>query len=931
MNKTFILAVICLFTTGLTAQNQQLPVDSAIRKGTLPNGLTYYIRHNEQPKQRAEFHIAQNVGAILEMDDQNGLAHFLEHMAFNGTEHFPDKLIINYFESIGVNFGGNINAYTSLDETVYRLSDVPTIRESIVDTALLVLYDWSCALTLADEEIDAERGVILEEWRTRADANRRMWKSANAQKYAGSQYAKRDVIGDTAVIKHFEYDALRRYYKKWYGPDLQAIVVVGDIDTDKVEAKIKELWGKVPERANRGERPVYYLPDNHTPIVSIVTDKEAQGGRITLEYKHKTPPEEVKLSSLGYIQMLKNQLTGQIFSYRLDELSMKPDASFMGAYVGYSNLTKGNDAFMAIIVPKEGKEKAAFKDLLTELEKAQRFGFTQSELERAKTDILNDFEKSYNERNNRQNIGLAREYIRNFLEAECIPGIEWEYETAKNIFPQITKNMLNELFNSYLTDENLIIAFQAPEKEEIKLPTKEEAISMLKEVERLELQAPKEEVIAQNLVDKKPKAGKIQKITKSISLGTTEWILSNGVRVIIKPTEFKQDEILFRAFSWGGLNTVTTEDLPSAEVASSVVSYSGLGKYSHLDLQKILTGKTVSCSTDLTDERETFSGNSSVKDFELLLQLVYLNFTSIRKDDEAFNTMIDLFKNSIVNREKKPSNIFSDTLSADWTCHSPRNLIYNMDFVSKIDNQKALDIYKQRFNAANDFTYIFTGNINPNDKKTQKLICTWLGGLKAGNIEKYTRLDECHPDGYTKNHFTKKMETDNSTNAIRYYAPMEWNWENDINLRVLGRVLDIRYLESIREKEGGSYGVGVSGYMNILPDNEGILSIRFDCNPDKQARLLEIVHQEINEILLNGTKAEDLNKVKESLLKDYAENVEKNSWWSGSLVTYYMWDRNAYNDYQNEVQKVTSETVQKTLKKLVEAGNILEVVMNPEK
>jgi zinc protease len=937
MRKSFFLALIALFSVSLAAQNQ-MPIDTNVRKGTLPNGLTYYIRHNEQPKQRAEFHIAQNVGAILEQDEQNGLAHFLEHMAFNGSQHFPDKLIINYFESIGVNFGGNINAYTSLDETVYRLSDVPTTREGIIDSALLVLYDWSCALTLDNEEIDAERGVILEEWRTGNNAARRMWKASSAQKYVGSQYAKRDVIGDTAIIKHFEYDALKNYYKKWYGPDLQAIMVVGDIDVAQIEQKIKDLWENVPPRVNRGERPIYYLQDNNIlsgnkePIVSIVTDKEAQNSRITFEFFKRTSPNEFKLSDMGYTFSIYNNLISKIFSYRFDEQALKPEANFLAAYIGHENITKGNEALTAISIPKEGKEKEALRDLYSEVVKTFQYGFTNAELERAKTNMLNTYEKSFNERNNNQNISLTLEYIKNYLDAEPAPGIEWEYNYLKQLLPTITMEKLNSNFKILLNPiENSIIALQMSEKEGITVPTKEEILNILEEVEKTQFTAPKEEVIAKNLVDKAPKAGKISKITQNASLGTTEWLLSNGVKVVLKPTEFKKDEILFQAFSKGGLNTVEAiDDLPSAATACDIVEYSGLGKFSAIDLQKILTGKSVSCSSYLTDFYDGVEGNSSVKDFEMLLQLIYLGFTEIRKDDEAFNAMIELYKNSVINREKQPKNIFRDTLSQDWTCHSPRNMPVNIDYVSKIDNQKALNIFRQRFSNANDFIFTFTGNINPNDKQTQKLICTWLGSLPKGKIENYVYRENCRPKGRFQNHFTRKMETENSTNAIRYYVPMEYNLANDINMDVVGRVLDIRYLESIREKEGGSYGVGVGGDVNFMR-NEAVLYVQFDCNPDKQVRLLEIVHQEINEIINNGVRADDLQKVKESLLKDYAENIEKNDWWSSNFSMYYLNNINYFEYYKSEVQKVTAESVQNALKQLVGSGNIFEVVMNPEK
>jgi zinc protease len=928
---SLFLFILFVAANNIMSQNSLLPVDSAVRKGVLSNGLTYYIRHNELPKERAEFHIAQNVGAILENDNQNGLAHFLEHMAFNGSEHFHEKGIINYFESIGVNFGGNINAYTSLDKTVYRLSEVPTYREGIVDTALLTLYDWSCALTLADKEIDAERGVILEEWRTRANAARRMWKASSALKYAGSQYAKRDVIGDTAIILHFEHQALKDYYKKWYGPDLQAIVVVGDIDVEQIEKKIVDLFGKIPPRINRGERPIYYLKEQNEPVISIVTDKEAQNSRLTLEFVKKTSDDEFKLSEKGYRFFIKNNLFSQIFTYRFEEQKLNPDANFLDAGIYYHKITKGNEALIAAVIAKEGKEKAALKDLYSEIIKTLQHGFGNAELERAKADMESSFEKSFNERNSRRNIGLTEEYIRNFLEAEAIPGIEWEYGYVKRSLAQISLEELNAHFNSLFEGSKLIVDLQAPEKDGVDLPDNAEIFSIFKEVENSEFDAPKEETAAKNLVDKLPKAGKIKKITQNASLGTTEWLLSNGVKVVFKPTEFKKDEILLNAFSWGGLNSVATADLPSAKIASDAREYSGLGKFSSTDLTKILTGKTVSVEYDISNTTENINGMASVKDFETMLQLVYLGFGEPRKDENAFRSLFDLYKNWITNREKNPKEIFADSLSTIWTARDERTILFNNDFLQKVDYQKSLEIIKQRFAAANDFTFIFTGNINPDAQNTQKLICRWLGGLKKGATEEYAPQENRHPQGKVVKYFSTKMEIDNSTNVVRYYSPMDYNWENSVNMNVLGKILDIRYMESVRESEGGSYGVGVYGRVEKLPEAEGLLHIRFDCNPEKTARLLDIIHAEINKILTDGVRADDLQKVKESLLKDFDENLAKNNYWSSVLATYYTFGRNYIADYKNAVTAVTAATVQNTLKKLAESGNVFQISMGKEK
>ena len=933
MKKLILSILVLALSLVATAQQPQaLSIDSAVRVGKLDNGLTYYIRHNEHPKQRAEFHIAQAVGAILEEDHQNGLAHFLEHMAFNGTEHFAGKGIIEYFESIGVNFGGNINAYTSLDETVYRLSEVPTVREGIIDSALLVMHDWACGLLLLEEEIDNERGVIREEWRTGAQANRRMWKAINPLKYPGSQYAKRDVIGDTAVINNFEYDALRDYYKKWYGPDNQAIIVVGDIDVDQIEQKIKALWADVPARENRGERPLYSVSDNEEPIVAIVRDKEAQYTRIELEFKKPQLPKPFRGTDMAYVQSLAIELVCDMFNNRLSELSMKPEATFVGAGSYYGELVKEKDAFVAVYLAKQGQEVEAYKDLLTQLEKMRRYGFTHSELGRVKKETLSAYEKSYNERNTVRNIRYAQEYIRHYLDAEPVPGIAWEYEMIQQILPALNVEMLNQIAQNLVTDKNLIISFQAPEDNSVVLPTEAEAVALLAEVKNEEIEAPVEEAIRENLVETTPKAGKIKKTAHNESLGVTEWTLSNGVRVMVKPTTFKQDEILFYAFSQGGRSLVATENLPSAVLATDVVELGGLADMSTTDLQKALTGKRVSISPSISAYSENLNGSSTIKDLETLLQLNYLYFTAPRRDEESFQTLMSILESQLANRDKNPKVAWSDSVQMMASNYSERTMILNKELLSKVSLDKALEIYKARFANPADFTFFFIGNVDPTDKTFQSQICTWLGGLKTSK-----KLEKAADDkvrvamGIQKNYFTRQMETKTASNRIQYTSyEMPYTLANDLNMEMIGRILSTRYLESIREREGGSYGVGCAGRMNRYPVPFAQLIMQFDTDPEKQEKLMNIIHEEVMTIVENGPLATDLQKEKESLLKDFEEDLEKNGYWEEILTNYYKDGINYITDYKAAVEAITAETVQATLKQLVESGNVFEVVMLPQ-
>lgn len=927
------MMVLAMMVSALNAQQpEKLPVDPAVRVGHLENGLTYYIRHNELPKQRCEFHIAQAVGATLEEDDQNGLAHFLEHMCFNGTEHFEGKGIINYFESIGVNFGGNINAYTSLDQTVYRLSEVPTYREGIIDSALLVMHDWSCAVSLLGEEIDAERGVIREEWRTGNTAQRRAWKNGQIMMFPGTRYATRDVIGDTAVINNFSYDAIRAYYKKWYGPDLQAIIVVGDIDVDQIEAKIKALWANVPARQNRGERPYVEIPDNNEPIVGIYKDKEAPNTGITMLYKHAPLPKELKGTNVDFAQSICHQLIYTILSERLTEERLRADASIVGGVMAYTDYFPTLDAFYSRIGTKEGREKDAFQRLTYMIEKMRRYGFTEAELERAKTETLSSTEKQYNERNATENIQYVQEYIGNFLDGTAIPGIEVEYEMIQQLLPYITTDMLNEMAKSYVTENNIAVYFSAPDKEGVNVPTEAEILAEIAAMPSLEIEAPVAETVDNRLVKKLPKKGKIKKVGTDPTLGTTTWVLKNGVCVVLKPTTFKQDEILLQAFSYGGESLVKTEDMVSCDMATTAIGFMGYGDFSLTALQKALKGKNVNLDMSINGLTESVSGYSSVKDLETMFQLLYLGFTAPRRDEEAYRTLMGLLENQLLNKDANPKAIFRDSVSLMTGDHSPRIVLNNMETLKQVALDKIMRIYRERFANPADFTFILVGNIDPNDKELQRLVNTYLGGLKTTKkreafVDQHIRA----PKGVVKNYFAREMSTHTASNRIQYTSyDIPYTLENGLTMELIGRILSTRYLESIREREGGSYGVGTYGYVTAWPVNRAALIMQFDTDPDKQKRLMEIIHEEVQTIIENGPLTSDLDKEKASMLKDFSENVEKNDWWLSTLDEYLKLGVNNYTDYVKTVESIDGAKVQHLLKQLVEAGNMFEVVMMPE-
>lgn len=939
MKRLFLTAIAVLLAVLAIAQNpmeQPVPMDPTVRYGKLDNGLTYYIRHNEKPAQRCEFHIAQAVGAILEEDHQNGLAHFLEHMCFNGTEHFPGKLIINYFESVGVSFGGDINAYTSLDETVYRLSNVPTTRESILDSALLVLYDWSCAVSLLDEEIDNERGVIREEWRTGNTASRRMWKNWMMMMMPKTQYAKRDVIGDTAVINNFSYQALRDYYHKWYGPDLQAIVVVGDIDVDKMEQKIINLFQDVKGREGKTPRTRYGANDNEKPDLGIYLDKEAQYQRITIGYKHPTKSDEVKLSMTGYVNDIIVDMMNSAINNRFSELAEDPKAPFTGMNGYFDNLLGTTDAMIFMVNPKDGQELEAYKALVYQIERLRRFGITETELERVKADYMQGIESSYNERNNRKNQSWASSCYRHYLDhnGRALTSPEFDKMMAEQLVPSITAATINEVIAQLISDKNMFINGVGKDNAECKMPTTD---VMLKEYEaagNLNIEAPKEEKIDRPLVEQDPKPGytKFKKVNED--LGLTELILSNGIKVVIKTTDFKSDEINMTALSYGGYSRYKTADLINAQVASTVVYYNGVGTFNSNDLQKVLAGKDVYVRPSIDRFTEEMNGSSSIKDFGTMLMLNYLYFTSPRKDDKQFKTLMERLSNSIKSRDVDPKTEYGDKISKTLFANSDRVFSLTTEMLPKINQKKALQIYKERFANPADFTFYFVGNIDVNDPMIISLIEKWIGSMKTSDKKEKADYDDGvhYAKGGNYVYFKKDMKTKTASNRVYILGEgFEYNLKNRIAIDLIGSILGTRYLESIREREGGSYGVGTYGTMSRRPKPEMMLLMNFDTDPEKQHHLLNIIYEEVETIIENGPLATDLSKEKENLLKVYDQKVKENGYWMNTILMNY-YNNNGLNyltDYRKTVESIDGAYIQNLLKEIYEQGNIVEVVMMP--
>ena len=930
--KRLLTALLVLGSAVVALAQQQpqmppIPTDPNVRIGKLENGLTYYIRHNELPENRADFYIAQKVGSILEEENQRGLAHFLEHMCFNGTTNFPGKGIINWLESIGVKFGQNLNAYTSIDETVYNINNVPVIRDGIVDSCLLILHDWANDLTLAEKEIDNERGVIHEEWRTGQGAMMRMYEQALPKAFEGSKYGHRLPIGTIEVIDNFPYQALRDYYEAWYRPDQQGIVVVGDIDVDKVEAKIKEMFSPIEMPANAPKRKYEVVPDNKEPIITIAKDKEQPATLIYLWHKHPATPNEAK-GNIGYlVQSYMFNMISSMMHARLEELRQGANPPFIQAASGNNDflLAKTTEAFVGMAMSKDDGIPTALSALVREIERARRFGFTASEYSRAKADYLRSLESAYNERDKMKNNQYVQEYVRHFIDNEPIPGIETEYALMNQLAPNIPVEAINSILPQLIKDENIVVNIFGPDKEGMVYPTEAEILDILKQTKAEEITAYVDKVSDEPLMKETPKAGKIVK-TEAGPFGSTALTLSNGVRVVIKNTDFKADEIRMTAFSPGGTSLFDTKEAIQLRMFNSVAGLGGLGNFSNVDLEKVLAGKKVGISTSVSGLTERVNGNCSPKDFETLMQLVYLSFTAPRMDNDAFESFKQRTKASLANQEADPSTALSDTLNHEMYGNHPMAMRFKTEMVDQIDYNRIMEMYMDRFKEAGDFTFLFVGNINLDEVKP--FIETYLGGLPTINRkENFKDIKMDIRKGAHKNVFEKEMKTPKATVINIISGQCKFNPKNYLLMSMLSQTMNMVYLETIREKEGASYGVSAFGQMNCYPKEEAIFQIYFDTDPAKREKMEQIVMAEMQKVAKEGPKPEHLAKVKEFMLKQYTEQIKENGYWLNRLLDYYFNKVDMNTGYEKLVNEITVKDVKNFTKALLDQGNIIEVTM----
>ena len=929
LKKAVAFVLLCGgFVTAFAQQMPPIPTDPNVRIGRLENGLTYYIRHNELPEKQADFYIAQKVGSILEEDSQRGLAHFLEHMCFNGTTNFPGNLLREYLESIGVKFGTNLNAYTSVDETVYNISNVPVIRDGIVDSCLLILHDWANDLTLDPKEIDKERGVIHEEWRTRTGAMMRMYEKTFPVMFKDSKYAYRLPIGIMEVVDNFPYKDLRDYYEKWYRPDQQGIIVVGDINVDQIEAKIKKTFSSIEMPKDAAKREYFPVPDNDEPLITIAKDKEQQVPIVYLFHKHDAFPKDQK-GNIGYLAVnYISSMVGQMLNNRLNELVQKPNPPFIQGMVGDQDflVAKTKSAFTGIAVAKEDGIIGATEALVREIERARQFGFTAGEYSRAKADYLRSLESAYNERNKTRSVSYVQEYVRHFIDNEPIPGIENEYAIMNQLAPNIPIEAINQTVKQLIGEKNIVLGVFCPDKESMKYPTEAELKATLDKVKAEKLEAYVDKVSNEPLMKVKPQSGKVVKSEQG-AFGTKVLTLNNGVRVILKPTDFKADEIQMRAFSEGGTSLFKDEDVIQFKLISDVATLGVLGNFNSVDLDKVLAGKMASVVPEIWTYGEGLRGSCSPKDLETMLQLAHLRFTAPRQDKDAFVSFIGRNKAAMANMNADPNTAFSDSITVALYNKNPRAITLKPEMLDKVDYDKIMTLYKDRFADAGDFTFLFVGNID--EKTATPLIEQYLGSLPAiGRTENYRDNHVDIRKGQYSNDFIREMETAKSSVLMVAHGKVAFNHKNVLMMNIMGQLLDILYTQTVREEAGGTYGVSCFGSVTNMPKEEGTFQIMFETDPAKRPEMVKLIHQGIDQYIKKGPKAEDLAKVKEYMLKTYQQNQKENSYWNNVLYNYYWSHLDTSSKYTETLNSITLKDLMKFAKDFFGQKNMIEVSMN---
>ena len=914
-------------------QMPSIPVDPDVRIGKLDNGLTYYIRHNNWPENRAEFYIAQKVGSIQEDDDQRGLAHFLEHMAFNGSKHFKGNELLRWCESIGVKFGTDLNAYTSIDQTVYNISNVPTTREGIVDSCLLILWDWADGLLLEKEEIEKERGVIHEEWRLRTDAQSRMLERDLPKLYPNSKYGHRWPIGLMEIIDNFERPFLQSYYEKWYRPDNQGIIVVGDVDVDKVEQKIKDMFSQIVLPENPAKVTTYPVPDNAEPIFVIDKDKEQQYNLVQMMMKHEAFPDSLKGTMAYLLTDYMKDAALSMLNDRLKEYAQKPESPFLQAFArdGEYLLSKTVDAFNLIYLPKDGQAEASLEAVLTEARRAAEFGFTPTEYNRFKADYQSNLDKQYSNKDKRFNRQFVNQYVQHFLANEPIPSIDYTYETMKQIVPVIPIDAVNALIKELVSqnDSNLVLLNFNNEKEGATYPTEDGFKKALAAARAAKIEAYVDNVKDEPLMTTLPKKGSIKKETKSDKLGGyTELELSNGVKVVLKKTDLKKDQVILRGEGFGGSALYGEKDFANTNMFDDVIEASGLGNFSHNELEKALAGKIASASLSMSSYRQNISGSSTPKDVETMLQLVYLYFTNINKDQKSYDNLMQTTEVSLKNRLLQPENVFQDSVSATLNCHNPRFRPLEVADLKNVNYDRILQIAKER--TANAAAYEFTIIGNFDEATIRPLIEQYIASLPSQKKVEKSKMVDTDFTGKVVNSFKHKAETPKAIAIMNWYSKdMPYTLENSVKATMAGQILSMEYLKKIREDASAAYTVGAgAGVSRNDFETQAYIVAQCPMKPEKGDIALQIMRDEVN-AMTKTCDADKLQKVKEYLLKNLGDQRKQNGYWLGRINNWRKYGLDLDTDYEKVVNAQTVESISAFVAELLKAGNAAEVIMMP--
>ncbi len=929
-----VFAVSCLSTYSYGQKstfnpNDSIPVDPNVVIGKLDNGLAYYIRKNKKPENRVELRLAINTGSVLENNSQRGLAHFTEHMCFNGTKTFSGNKMIDYLQKYGVSFGREINAYTGFDQTVYMLK-IPVDNKNLLDTGMQIIEDWAHNVSFDNKEIDKERGIITEEWRLGLGADDRMMKKWFPVVFKNSLYAERLPIGDIDVIKTFPYDTLKAFYNSWYRPDLQAVVVVGDIDVKEMEAKVKQHFSGIQNPVNPRPRPNVEIPDNKEPLISIVTDKEATNSMILIVYKHKS---KVNYTVEDFKTMLTANLFNEMLSARLKEITVQPDAPFIMAQSEYSNfLARSTDAYQLYAYPKENQIEKSFEMLLLENERVRQFGFTPTEFERTKEQMLNDYEKASKEFDKTESENYAGEYVENFLSKTAIPGEKNEFKLAKKLLPDIALEDVNALAAKWITDENMAVVVTAPEKEGNKMPSEKDLTDIIASSKKAVLTAYIDKFKAEPLVKEDLTGSKVVAKKENKDLGFTELTFGNGVKAIIKKTDFKNDEILVSAYSLGGLSLYPDQDYISAFFASSIINESGIGNFDNTELEKKLKGKDIEIAPYIEDLKEGLQGKCSPKDFETLLQLSYLYCKEPRKDTAAFESFMQKMKTQLKFIGSSPIYAFIDTLIITSTGNSPRSIVIPKEKqLNQVNLDLAYKVYKERFSNANDFKFFIVGNIDADS--ITPVLEKYLGSLPGkAKPENWLDKNPKFPEGITDLEI-KKGTDPKSMVGIILNEKFEWNDKNRICLRMAKEIISIKLIEVIREEMSGVYSPQIQMDFAQYPASEYTLMVMFGCSPKNTNKLTKAVFKIIQDLRDKGPQEVDLNKTKEALVREREVDLKTNKFWLGRLESFYFNNDDAalITDYTNKVNAITAKDIQDLAVKYFLKDHYVRVVLKPEK